>query len=64
MKLHRAQEAAKKNLRATVEQALVVSKDKNAVMAMFLQQNNAEEVNRSVELEVSDLSGIIFSIDH
>ncbi|BBN03314.1 hypothetical protein Mp_2g22530 [Marchantia polymorpha subsp. ruderalis] len=54
VKLHRAQEAAKKNLRATVEQALVVSKDKNAVMAMFLQQNNAEEKIQELELKLRE----------
>ncbi|OAE27998.1 hypothetical protein AXG93_2646s1000 [Marchantia polymorpha subsp. ruderalis] len=52
VKLHRAQEAAKKNLRATVEQALVVSKDKNAVMAMFLQQNNAEEMVKKLKMQL------------
>ncbi|KAG6550994.1 hypothetical protein Mapa_007610 [Marchantia paleacea] len=54
VKLHRAQEAAKKNLRATVEHGLLTSKDKNAVMAMLLQQNNAEEKIQDLELKLRE----------
>ncbi|KAL3697626.1 hypothetical protein R1sor_011702 [Riccia sorocarpa] len=54
VKVHRAQETAKKNLRTGVEQGLHTLRDRNAVMGFLLQQNHAEERIHELELRLRE----------